>query len=46
MLSVRGVTREVLDAVMARVPAAGRVSVGVTNGRQAHILAASIQSNA
>lgn len=38
MLSVRGVTRKVLDAVLARVPAAADISVGVINGRQAHIL--------
>ena len=38
MLSVRGVTRKVLDAVLARVPAAEGISVGVINGRQAHIL--------
>ncbi|WP_141675980.1 hypothetical protein, partial [Actinomyces oris] len=38
MLSVRGVTRSVLDAVLARVPGSERISVGVTNGRQAHIL--------
>ena len=38
MLSVRGVTRQVLDAVLARVPGAQDISVGVTNGRQAHIL--------
>ena len=38
MLSVRGVTRSVLDAVLSRVPGSERISVGVTNGRQAHIL--------
>ena len=38
MLSVRGVTRRELDAVLARVPGAQSLSVGVTNGRQAHIL--------
>ncbi|WP_250729925.1 fatty acid synthase subunit beta domain-containing protein, partial [Actinomyces sp. 187325] len=41
MLSVRGVTRDVLDSVLARVPGlAGdhAVTVGVVNGRQAHIL--------
>nr|WP_084500987.1 type I polyketide synthase [Actinomyces slackii] len=38
MLSVRGVTRSVLDSVLARVPGAERISVGVANGRQAHIL--------
>ena len=38
MLSVRGVTHQVLDAVLARVPGAQDISVGVTNGRQAHIL--------
>ena len=38
MLSVRGVTRPVLDAVLERVPGSERISVGVTNGRQAHIL--------
>ena len=38
MLSVRGVTRQVLDTVLSRVPGAQRISVGVTNGRQAHIL--------
>ncbi|SPT54031.1 3-oxoacyl-[acyl-carrier-protein] synthase 2 [Actinomyces bovis] len=38
MLSVRGVTRTILDRVLARVPAVARVSVGVTNGRAAHIL--------
>ena len=38
MLSVRGVTRQVLDAVLTRVPGAQDISVGVTNGRQAHIL--------
>ena len=35
MLSVRGVTRQVLDTVLSRVPGAQRISVGVTNGRQA-----------
>ena len=38
MLSVRGVTREVLDAVLEGVPGAGRICLGVTNGRQAHTL--------
>ncbi|MGK2348198.1 fatty acid synthase subunit beta domain-containing protein [Actinomyces sp. W5033] len=41
MLSVRGVTREVLDAVLTRVPGLTgehAVTVGVVNGRQAHIL--------
>ena len=38
MLSVRGVTRQVLDAVLSRVPGAESLSIGVTNGRQAHIL--------
>lgn len=38
MLSVRGVPRPVLDGVLARVPQAAGVTVGVTNGRQAHIL--------
>ena len=38
MLSVRGVTRSVLDTVLAQVPGSERISVGVTNGRQAHIL--------
>ncbi|MDO5063600.1 MAG: DUF1729 domain-containing protein [Actinomyces bowdenii] len=38
MLSVRGVTRPVLDGVLERVPGSERISVGVTNGRQAHIL--------
>jgi len=41
MLSVRGVTRDVLDAVLARVPGLSgehAVTVGVVNGRQAHIL--------
>lgn len=38
MLSVRGVTRPVLDAVLARVPAAERINIGVTNGRQSHTL--------
>ncbi len=41
MLSVRGVTRDVLNAVLARVPGlAGEhaVTVGVANGRLAHIL--------
>ncbi|WP_126381503.1 type I polyketide synthase [Actinomyces howellii] len=38
MLSVRGVTRPVLDAVLAKVPASERIAVGVVNGRQAHIL--------
>ena len=38
MLSVRGVTRQVLDVVLARVPGSESLSVGVTNGRQAHIL--------
>ncbi|QQM68212.1 type I polyketide synthase [Actinomyces weissii] len=38
MLSVRGVTRPVLDRVLAELPAAARVSVGVANGRTAHVL--------
>ncbi|WP_194948111.1 type I polyketide synthase [Actinomyces trachealis] len=38
MLSVRGVTRAVLDQVLTQVPAASRISIGVTNGRTAHIL--------
>lgn len=38
MLSVRGVTRPVLDSVLARVPGRERIAVGVVNGRQAHIL--------
>ena len=38
MLSVRGVTRQVLDTVLSRVPGAESLSIGVTNGRQAHIL--------
>ena len=38
MLSVRGVTRSVLDSVLSRVPGSERISVGVTNGLQAHIL--------
>ena len=38
MLSVRGVTREALDAVLEGVPGAGRICLGVTNGRQAHTL--------
>ncbi|WP_244671689.1 hypothetical protein, partial [Actinomyces succiniciruminis] len=38
MLSVRGVTRAVLDGVLAQVPGAERIAVGVVNGRQAHIL--------
>ncbi|MBW3070244.1 DUF1729 domain-containing protein [Actinomyces sp. 594] len=38
MLSVRGVTRAVLDGVLAQVPGAHELSVGVINGRQAHIL--------
>ncbi|WP_257210806.1 hypothetical protein [Actinomyces ruminis] len=38
MLSVRGVTRNVLDGVLAQVPGAERIAVGVVNGRQAHIL--------
>ncbi len=38
MLSVRGVTREVLDGVLARVPGSEQIAVGVVNGRQAHIL--------
>ncbi len=39
MLSVRGVARPVLEAVLAQVPGlADTVNVGVRNGRQAHIL--------
>ncbi|MDU0347397.1 fatty acid synthase subunit beta domain-containing protein, partial [Actinomyces sp. MRS3W] len=38
MLSVRGVTREVLDGVLSQLPGAERIAVGVVNGRQAHIL--------
>ncbi|SDN63074.1 fatty acid synthase, bacterial type [Actinomyces ruminicola] len=38
MLSVRGVTRDVLDGVLAQVPGSERIAVGVVNGRQAHIL--------
>ncbi|WP_103064468.1 type I polyketide synthase, partial [Actinomyces qiguomingii] len=38
MLSVRGVTREILDGVLARVPDSERIAVGVVNGRLAHIL--------
>ena len=38
MLSVRGVTRQELDSVLERVPGSERLSVGVTNGRTAHIL--------
>ena len=38
MLSVRGVTREVLDAVLESVPGAERIALGVTNGRRAHTL--------
>ncbi|MDO4899659.1 type I polyketide synthase [Actinomyces sp.] len=38
MLSVRGVTRDVLDGVLAQVPESERIAVGVVNGRLAHIL--------
>ncbi len=38
MLSVRGTRRDVLDQVVAGVRAHAPISVGVTNGRLAHIL--------